>query len=96
MQQTNLTVRQDYVVEQTGSSRRTFDVSSPAWPEPLRSKENTPNVLFIIMDDTGSPVCDKVQPPFKFTSTLCSVTVDVSGELITDDEAALRAVMARQ
>ena len=32
---------------------RTFDVSSPAWPEPLRAKEGTPNVLFIILDDTG-------------------------------------------
>ena len=32
---------------------RTFDVSSPAWPEPLRAREGTPNVLFIILDDTG-------------------------------------------
>jgi 23S rRNA (cytidine1920-2'-O)/16S rRNA (cytidine1409-2'-O)-methyltransferase len=32
---------------------RTFDVSSPAWPAPLRAKEGTPNVLFIILDDTG-------------------------------------------
>jgi arylsulfatase A-like enzyme len=46
--------------------------------------------------DTGSPVWDKYQPPFKFTGTIYSATVDVSGELIKDDEAALRAVMARQ
>ena len=32
---------------------RTFDQSSPAWPEPLRAKEGAPNVLFIILDDTG-------------------------------------------
>lgn len=32
---------------------RTFDVSKPAWPEPLRAQEGTPNVLFIILDDTG-------------------------------------------
>jgi arylsulfatase A-like enzyme len=32
---------------------RTFDVSSPAWPEPLRAAENAPNVLFIVLDDTG-------------------------------------------
>ena len=32
---------------------RTFDVSSPAWPEPLRAKEGAPNVLFIVLDDTG-------------------------------------------
>ena len=32
---------------------RTFDVSSPAWPEPLRAKEGAPNVLFIVLDDVG-------------------------------------------
>jgi arylsulfatase A-like enzyme len=32
---------------------RTFDASSPAWPEPLRAREGSPNVLFIILDDTG-------------------------------------------
>ena len=30
---------------------RTFDVSSPAWPRPLRAKEGAPNVLFIVLDD---------------------------------------------
>jgi arylsulfatase A-like enzyme len=46
--------------------------------------------------DTGSPVWDKYEPPFKFTGMLHSATVDVSGDLIQDDEAALRMVMARQ
>ncbi len=32
---------------------RTFDVSAPAWPEPLRAPQGTPNVLFIVLDDTG-------------------------------------------
>jgi len=32
---------------------RTFDVSTPAWPRPLRAREGAPNVLFIILDDTG-------------------------------------------
>ncbi|MGH7724571.1 MAG: arylsulfatase [Candidatus Eiseniibacteriota bacterium] len=32
---------------------RTFDVSTPAWPEPLRSKQGAPNVLFLVQDDTG-------------------------------------------
>ena len=32
---------------------RTFDESSPAWPEPRRAKEGAPNVLFIVQDDTG-------------------------------------------
>jgi arylsulfatase A-like enzyme len=31
----------------------TEDQSEPAWPEPLRAKENAPNVLFIVLDDTG-------------------------------------------
>jgi arylsulfatase len=46
--------------------------------------------------DPGSPVWDKYEPPFKFTGTLYSATVDVSGELIKDDELALKAIMARQ
>jgi arylsulfatase A-like enzyme len=37
----------------TGVIGRTFDQSQPAWPEPLRAKEGAPNVLFIILDDTG-------------------------------------------
>lgn len=32
---------------------RTFDQSTPAWPSPLRAKEGAPNVLFIVLDDTG-------------------------------------------
>ncbi len=32
---------------------RTFDRSSPAWPEPNRAREGSPNVLFIVLDDTG-------------------------------------------
>ena len=46
--------------------------------------------------DTGSPVWDKYKPPFKFTGKLYSTIVDVSGELIKDDEEALKIVMARQ
>ncbi len=32
---------------------RTADQSSPAWPEPVRPREGSPNVLFIVLDDTG-------------------------------------------
>ena len=46
--------------------------------------------------DTGSPVWDKYKPPFKFTGTLHSATVDVSGELIKDSESEMRVAMARQ
>jgi arylsulfatase A-like enzyme len=51
---------------------------------------------FVCGADSGSPVWNKYKPPFVFTGTLYSATVDVSGELIKDDEAAMRAVMARQ
>jgi len=37
----------------SGLIGRTFDVSEPAWPEPLRAKEGAPNVLFFVLDDTG-------------------------------------------
>jgi arylsulfatase len=32
---------------------RTFDQSTQAWPQPLRAQDGAPNVLFIILDDTG-------------------------------------------
>jgi arylsulfatase len=44
----------------------------------------------------GSPVTPDYPSPFKFTGTIHKVTVDVSGELIDDPEAELRAHMARQ
>jgi arylsulfatase len=37
----------------TGVVGRTHDQSEPAWPEPPRSREGAPNVLFIVLDDTG-------------------------------------------
>ena len=46
--------------------------------------------------DTGSPVWDRYEPPFRFTGTLFSATVDVSGELITDEEQTMKAILARQ
>jgi arylsulfatase len=46
--------------------------------------------------DSGAPVTREYAPPFEFTGTIDSVTVDVSGELIKDSEAELRQIMARQ
>jgi arylsulfatase A-like enzyme len=37
----------------TGRMGRTIGESEPAWPAPLREKEGAPNVLFIVLDDTG-------------------------------------------
>jgi hypothetical protein len=46
--------------------------------------------------DSGSPVTPAYKPPFEFTGTIDTVTVDVSGELIKDSEAEIRQIMARQ
>jgi arylsulfatase A-like enzyme len=46
--------------------------------------------------DPGSPVSRDYKAPFRFTGKLHSVTVDISGELITDTESEMRAVMGRQ
>lgn len=37
----------------TGVIGRTVDESQPAWPSPLRARPGAPNVLFIVLDDTG-------------------------------------------
>jgi arylsulfatase len=44
----------------------------------------------------GLPVTPDYPSPFTFTGTIYGVTVDVSDDLIKDDEAELRLVMARQ
>jgi arylsulfatase A-like enzyme len=44
----------------------------------------------------GLPVTPEYSSPFKFTGKIYGVEVDVSGDLIKDDEAELRLVMARQ
>jgi arylsulfatase A-like enzyme len=36
-----------------GRMGRTIGESEPAWPSPLRAKPGAPNVLFIVLDDTG-------------------------------------------
>jgi arylsulfatase A-like enzyme len=36
-----------------GVMGRTISESTPAWPSPVRAKEGAPNVLFIVLDDTG-------------------------------------------
>ena len=46
--------------------------------------------------DLGAPVTSEYKPPFPFTGTIHSVTVDVSGELIKDTEAEVRMILARQ
>ena len=44
----------------------------------------------------GSAVTPEYTSPFAFTGTIKQVTVDISGELIKDDEAELRVALGRQ
>jgi arylsulfatase len=46
--------------------------------------------------DPGSPVTSAYKPPFHFTGTIYQVTIDVSGELIQDEEAEMSIIMAHQ
>jgi hypothetical protein len=46
--------------------------------------------------DPGSPVTADYKAPFRFTGKLHTVTVDISGDLITDTESEMRAVMGRE
>jgi len=46
--------------------------------------------------DVGSPITSDYRAPFPFTGKLHTVKVDVSGELIQDDELTMRKIMARQ
>jgi arylsulfatase len=44
----------------------------------------------------GSAVVPDYRPPFRFSGTLHTVTVDLSGELISDSEGEMRVAMGRQ
>lgn len=47
--------------------------------------------------DALAPVLpDVYQSPYAFTGTIHSVTIDVSGDLIEDDGATLKMIMAQQ
>jgi hypothetical protein len=44
----------------------------------------------------GSPVIPDYRSPFRFTGILHTVTVDVSGDLITDTDSEMRMALSRQ
>jgi arylsulfatase len=46
--------------------------------------------------DFGEAVTDAYQTPFRFTGTIDTVTVDLSGDLIRDTEAEIAQMMAQQ
>jgi arylsulfatase len=47
-------------------------------------------------DDAAPVLVDVYETPFTFTGTIHQVVVDVGGELIEDDEATSRMLMAQQ
>ena len=46
--------------------------------------------------DFGEAVTHKYQTPFTFTGLIKQVVTDMSGDLIEDDEARVRMLMAQQ
>ena len=46
--------------------------------------------------DPGATVAPYYDTPFEFSGTIYSVTFDVSGEVIEDDQAEWRRLLARQ
>jgi arylsulfatase len=46
--------------------------------------------------DFGAPAAEVYAPPFPFTGTIRQVSIDLGGDLIHDDESALRLLMAQQ
>ena len=65
---------------------RTFDVSSPAWPEPLRVREGAPNVCLS---------CRTIPASARWAATE-TPSIDLSGGMTKDPEADLRIALARQ
>src|SRR5262245_18300870 len=52
-----------------GCMGRTLGESEPAWPAPMRAKEGAPNVLFIVLDDTGFAELASARSSTRQTST---------------------------
>ncbi len=50
----------------------------------------------VVGGDPGAPVSPDYEAPFRYTGELFNVTVDLSGDLIEDDEAGFRRLLARQ
>ena len=73
----------------TGVIGRTFDVSEPAWPEPLRSG-GAPNVLFIVQDDTGFGQMGCYGSPIKTPNIDALAPTDCSSTTCTPRRSARR------
>ena len=83
--------------EHRAASSSTSTASSPAtWTSPYTTPFAFNPGGLTCGADPGSTVTDDYDAPFRFTGTLHTVTVDLSGELIHDPEAELKMHMARQ
>lgn len=50
----------------------------------------------VVGADAGSPVMEDYEPPFAFTGTIRKALIDISGELVEDQEVKMKMYMARQ
>ena len=79
---------------------RCSSTSTASSPATARSPYTTPFAFnpgaLTCGADPGSTVTADYDGPFRFTGTIDTVTVDLSGELIRDPEAELKLHMARQ
>ena len=62
---------------------------------------STPQMLGVLGASCGSAAFDSVDPsiyaaPFRFTGTIRLVVIDVTGDLISDDEVELRRLMVQR
>jgi arylsulfatase len=67
----------------------------------LEIPHSTPQMFGVLGLSTGYAAYDSVHPavyqaPFRFTGELKQVVIDVSGELIKDDETELKRLMTQQ
>jgi len=53
-----------------GVIRRTYEDSTPWWPEPKRTVDNSPNVVVILFDDTGFSHFGTAWPPVECDSPI--------------------------
>jgi hypothetical protein len=67
----------------------------------LEVPHSTPNMFGVLGASCGYAAFDSVNPaiyeaPFRFSGEIKQVVIDVSGEIIKDDEAELKRLMTQQ
>ena len=68
------------------------------WLQPARSTARIPAIIGVSCgrDGTDSVSPDDYASPYEFTGKRTRVTLDVSGDVVVDDEAELQRLMTQQ